>query len=183
MNRHQLHQFFLNRLDFIPADLSLTLLPLQKLDEKGEQVEALAQVSGQGMTTHTLCYRYKRPVYEAKSVPIELVYEDEEADLVSLFPDLAMRYGVTLSTLEPLPTFGKIKDYLKKDSPLGHFTVTVDDYHIKFTQPVTLAPQKLDVKYLFNHIESEDVDIPFDNMPLWVLLKNKLEGVQETPLP
>ena len=88
-----------------------------------------------------------------------------------------MRYGVTLSTLEPLPTFGKIKDYLKKDSPLGHFTLTIDDYHIKFTQPVTLAPQKLDVKYLFNHIESEDVDIPFDNMPLWVLLKNKLEGV------
>ena len=57
MNRHQLHQFFLNRLDFIPADLSLTLLPLQKLDEKGEllpgmNVQAYILL---GTSKNTLC--------------------------------------------------------------------------------------------------------------------------------
>jgi len=175
MNRHQLHQFFLNRLDFIPADLRIDLLPLQVLDATGEQVEAVAQVSGQGMTSHTLAYRYKRPVYEPKSIPIELVYEDEDADFSSLVPALALRYGVPLQALEPLPPFGKIKDYLKKDSPLGHFTVVIDDYHVRFTQPITLAPEKLDVKYLFDHVGIDIVDNQSGRQPLWVAIKNAIE--------
>lgn len=177
MTQTQLYQFFLKRLAFIPANLSLDILPFECVDNDKSKVKVTALISGQGLRPTESVYCYTRPVYLPRELPIELVYEDEDLLFVSLIPELAKRYGVPEERLSPLPTFGKISDYLTKDSPLGHFTAVIDDYHVYFEQPITLAPRKLDVKYLFRTVGGENVNHEINHFPLWVELKKKLEGI------
>lgn len=196
MNEQELMNLFLSQLKHCNFDTKVQLSdPISHDDGMGNNTRVFATVTGAGFKPYKIWYDYHRPVFKPRTLPIELIYEDEEADISTLFEQLAHKYGMRVSLLKTFPLKGKIKSYLTKDSPLGHYHIKIDNYECLFEQQVEFAPDKLDVRYIFNEIVTiKNGDVVYRHerqekevehyIPLWMLMKCRLEdSSKENPKP
>lgn len=187
MNEKMMMEMFLSQIKTCNFGTKVELsLPVPYEDGNGNNTRVTAMVTGEGFRPYKLWYDYYRPIFKPRSLPIELVYEDEDDDLKVLAKSLAEKYGLPASYLESFPLEGKIKDHLIPNSPLGNKVVRIDNYECIFEQPIELAPKKLDIGYIFNEIVTiKEDDVVFrherqakeleNHIPLWTLMKNKFD--------
>lgn len=187
MNEKTLMELFLSQIKTCNFGTKVTLsLPVPYEDGNGNNTRVTATVTGDGFRPYKLWYDYYRPVFKPRSLPIELVYQDEEDEVSTLIKPLAEKYGLPISYLNDFPLTGKIKDHLLPNSPLGNKTIRIDNYECVFEQPIELAPKKLDIRYIFNEIVTiKHDDIVFrherqskeleNHFPVWILMKNKFD--------
>lgn len=189
MNEQRLMELFLSQIKHCSFGVEVILsAPIEYDDGKGNNTRVYATVKGDGFKPYKLWYDYHRLIFKPRVLPIELIYKDETDDVSSLVKQLADKYGTNVSIFGSFPLKGKIKDYLTQDSPLGHYHLVIDNYECKFEQAIEFAPEKLDVRYIFNEIVTiKNGDIIYrherqekeleNHIPLWMLMKRRFEDI------